>query len=68
VAARGLVVDVEHPVLGVLRQVGPPFELHATPARVRTPPPLLGEHTDEILEELGLAPSEVAALRDHGIV
>ena len=68
VAARGLVVDVEHPVLGVLRQVGPPFELHATPAGVWTPPPLLGEHTDEILDELGLAPFEVAALRDEGIV
>ena len=68
VAARGLLVDVEHPVLGALRQVGPPFELHGTPATVRTAPPLLGEHSDEVLAELGFAAAEVAALRADGIV
>jgi crotonobetainyl-CoA:carnitine CoA-transferase CaiB-like acyl-CoA transferase len=68
VAARGLLVEVEHPVFGTLRQVGPPFELHGTPAGVRTPPPLLGEHSDEILGELGLSPSEVARLRDDGVI
>ena len=68
VAARGLLVDVAHPVLGPLRQVGPPFELHATPASVRTPPPLLGEQTDEILTELGYTAEEVAALRTAGTV
>jgi crotonobetainyl-CoA:carnitine CoA-transferase CaiB-like acyl-CoA transferase len=68
VAARGLLVDLEHPALGTLRQVGPPFELHGTPATVRMPPPLLGEHSDEILGELGLLPSEVAALRETGII
>ena len=68
VAGRGLLVDVEHPVLGTLRQVGPPFQLHATPATVRTPPPLLGEQADEILAELGFEAGEIAALRDEGIV
>jgi crotonobetainyl-CoA:carnitine CoA-transferase CaiB-like acyl-CoA transferase len=68
VAARGLLVDVEHPVLGSLRQVGPPFELHRTPATVRTAPPLLGEQSDEILAELGFAAAEVAALRRDGVV
>jgi crotonobetainyl-CoA:carnitine CoA-transferase CaiB-like acyl-CoA transferase len=68
VAARGLLTEVEHPVLGPLRQVGPPFELHATPATVRTAPPLLGEQTDEILAELGFSPSEVATLRDDGVI
>ena len=68
VAARGLLAEVEHPVLGPLRQVGPPFELHATPAVVRTPPPLLGEHSDEVLAELGYAPAEVARLRAEGAV
>jgi len=68
VAARGLLREVEHPVLGRLGQVGPPFELHATPASVRTAPPLLGEQTDEILAELGYAAGEVAGLRDDGIV
>jgi crotonobetainyl-CoA:carnitine CoA-transferase CaiB-like acyl-CoA transferase len=68
VAARGLLVEVEHPVFGTLRQVGPPFELHGTPATVRTPPPLLGEHSDEILGELGLSLSEVATLRDDDVI
>jgi crotonobetainyl-CoA:carnitine CoA-transferase CaiB-like acyl-CoA transferase len=61
-------VEVEHPVFGTLRQVGPPFELHGTPATVRTPPPLLGEHSDEILGELGLSLSEVATLRDDDVI
>ncbi len=68
VAARGLVVEVEHPVLGMIRQVGPPFDLAATPAAVRTAPPLLGEHTDAILAELDYDAAEVAALRAAGVV
>jgi crotonobetainyl-CoA:carnitine CoA-transferase CaiB-like acyl-CoA transferase len=68
VEARGLVVDVEHPVLGTIRQVGPPFALAATPAAVRTPPPLLGEQADEILAELGHDAAAIRALREAGVV
>ena len=66
--ARGSVVELEHPVLGRIRQVGPPFALSATPATVRTPPPLLGEQTDEVLAELGYDPTEIAALRAEDVV
>jgi crotonobetainyl-CoA:carnitine CoA-transferase CaiB-like acyl-CoA transferase len=66
--ARGMTVGLEHPALGPIRQVGVPFELSRTPASVRTPPPLLGEQTDEILAELGYDPTGIAALRAAGVV
>jgi crotonobetainyl-CoA:carnitine CoA-transferase CaiB-like acyl-CoA transferase len=66
--ARAMVVDVEHPALGRVRQVGIPFELSATPASIRTAPPLLGEQTDAILAELGYDAGAIAALRASGVV
>ncbi len=66
--ARRMTVEVEHPVLGPIRQVGLPFELSGSPASIRVPPPLLGEQTDEILGWLGYDPPAVAALREVGIV
>ena len=66
--ARAMDVSVHHPVLGAVRQVGIPFKLSATPASIRSAPPMLGEHSRLILEELGYAPVEIEALERDDIV
>ncbi|HEY7970313.1 MAG TPA: CoA transferase [Candidatus Limnocylindrales bacterium] len=66
--AAGSTVELHHPVLGPTTQVAPPFHLSRTPATVRTPPPLLGQHADGILAELGYEGSEITALRESGVV
>ena len=53
---RGMVMDMQHPVEGNIRALGYPVKLSETPQQLRHPPPLLGQHTDEILAELGLKP------------
>jgi formyl-CoA transferase len=54
VIARELVVDVEHPTLGAIRALGSAIKLSATPPDVRRRAPLLGEHTEEVLSEVGI--------------
>ena len=67
-AALGSRVLLEHPILGRVDQVGVPFELAGTPATVRLPPPLLGEHTEEILREAGYDAPAIDRLRALGVV
>jgi crotonobetainyl-CoA:carnitine CoA-transferase CaiB-like acyl-CoA transferase len=62
-----MTVDIEHPVLGTVRQAGLPFTLSATPASIRTAPPLLGEHTAEILADLGYDAAAIRALAEGGV-
>jgi crotonobetainyl-CoA:carnitine CoA-transferase CaiB-like acyl-CoA transferase len=66
--ARGMNAQIEHPVLGIIRQVGVPMTLSRTPAAIRTPPPLLGEQTDEILAELGYDATAIAELHAGRVV
>ncbi|MCY1416624.1 Acetyl-CoA:oxalate CoA-transferase [compost metagenome] len=69
VQARGLRVELEHPLAGVVPQVASPLRLSETPVEYRMPPPLLGEHTQEVLQRvLGLAAEQVEALRKADVI
>ena len=65
--ALEMTVQQEHPAWGVIRQVGIPFRLSATPASIRTPPPTLGQDTEAILAELGYDATEIARLHELGV-
>ncbi|MGB2985192.1 MAG: CoA transferase, partial [Phycisphaerae bacterium] len=66
---RDMVAEVPHPTIGTLRLGGIPIKYSETPGIVRLPPPLLGEHTDEILTDvLGYPQDKIAALRQQGAI
>jgi crotonobetainyl-CoA:carnitine CoA-transferase CaiB-like acyl-CoA transferase len=62
VKARGLVVQLEHPMLGVVKTIANPIRLSDTPVSYRLAPPFLGEHTSQILQGLGYSAQETEAL------
>ncbi len=65
---REMVVEREHPVMGTVRLLGMPVKLSETPTGVWRTPPLMGQHTDEILRELGLGDADLARLRADGVI
>ena len=68
VQARGMTVEMEHPVAGSIRLVASPMKLSKTPIRYRRSPPLLGADTDGVLAEFGLTAAEIASLRQAGAI
>lgn len=66
VRSRDMAVELQHPKAGGIRNIGVAVKLSDTPGSVRTPAPLLGQHTDEVLAEFGYADAEIAALRQSG--
>jgi crotonobetainyl-CoA:carnitine CoA-transferase CaiB-like acyl-CoA transferase len=64
----GLAAEVSHPKLGTLKVQNLPVVLSRTPGTVRTAAPDTGEHTDQVLAELGYTPDEITALRDGKVV
>ncbi len=69
VKEREMLVQMEHPTIGALPLVGSPLKMSATPVEYRIPPPLMGEHTDDILMDvLGYSNEKVKELRNRGCV
>jgi crotonobetainyl-CoA:carnitine CoA-transferase CaiB-like acyl-CoA transferase len=68
VLQRRMLVEVDHPTAGRIQVPGIPVKLSDTPAKITDPPPLLGEHTSEVLQELGYSPDQIGELRKEGII
>ena len=69
VLARDMLVELPHPTAGTVRLAGSPLKLSRTPALIEEPPPLLGQHTEEILTKyLGYTPDDLARLRDEAVI
>jgi formyl-CoA transferase/CoA:oxalate CoA-transferase len=67
-AAREMIAQVEHPTVGRARVIASPVKLSETPVSVRTPPPMLGQHTHAVLDELGYDDEAIAALTQARVV
>ena len=65
---RGRVVEHPHPTAGQVTMIGQPIELSDTPGRIDRAPPLLGQHTDEVLRAADYTEDEIRAFRADGVV
>jgi crotonobetainyl-CoA:carnitine CoA-transferase CaiB-like acyl-CoA transferase len=65
---RGLIAEVEHPTEGKLKQMAPTVRLTATPGAIKSPPPQLGEHTRQVLLEIGYSDEAIAQLARDGAI
>jgi crotonobetainyl-CoA:carnitine CoA-transferase CaiB-like acyl-CoA transferase len=68
VLARRMLVELPHPQVGTFKTTGLPIKLSQNPGAIERRPPLLGEHTDEVLAEMGLDTAEIAALRALDVI
>ena len=66
--ARGMMVEMDHPIEGKVKGLGIPVKLSETPGSIRRPAPLLGEHTEETLSGLGYSGEEIADFREREII
>ncbi len=66
VVARGMTVPLEHPVAGVINNLGIPVKMSATPGQVRMPAPTLGQHTESVLRQFGVPEDEAGVVLGRG--
>jgi crotonobetainyl-CoA:carnitine CoA-transferase CaiB-like acyl-CoA transferase len=64
----GFPTEIEHPKMGKVKLVGNAVDLSRTPPRIDQPPPMLGEHTEEVLRSLGYDVAMIAAFRSRGVI
>ena len=63
--ARGMTVPLEHPIAGIVNNLGIPVKLSATPGQIRLPAPTLGQHTESVLRQFGVPEDEIARVVGH---
>lgn len=68
VKARNMVVAIDHPVAGKVSIPGNPIKLSASPDTIDRPSPILGQHTDEVLSQIGYSPDRIASLKANKII
>ena len=68
VVARDSVVELEHPVMGTVRQLAPAARMSRTPPRARVAAPLLGQHSRDVLAWLGWAEPDIRTLEEDGVI
>ena len=65
---RGFWVDIDHPLAGTLKYPGAPFKMSETPWKIKRPAPLLGQHNEEVLGDLGYSTEDLVILRQQGVI
>lgn len=68
VQKRDMVVEQEHHLAGAINLIGSPLKMSLTPGEVQSPPPTLGQHTEEVLSDMGYSDSDIKSMQDDGIV
>ena len=66
--SREMVVEMTHPTLGTIKQTGLPLKFSRTPGGLDRPPPLLGQHNHEVLEEIGFTTAEIEELKNQHVI